>query len=138
MRKKTKGRIQRFEDQNRSEELRRQKGQTAERKTTKKTRINGGRMTLTVVVIVLVVVLLMSVQGIFSLRAEQKALKEQNKALLLEKESLQDELENVSDKEYIEEQARIQLKLIKPGEILYILEESKDKKDDEKKNEKED
>ena len=55
MRKKTKGRIQRFEDQNRSEELRRQKGQTAERKTTKKTRINGGRMTLTVVVIVLVI-----------------------------------------------------------------------------------
>ena len=86
----------------------------------------------------LVLALLMSVKGIFTLRAEQKNLKAQNEALLLEKESLKDELENVSDKEYIEEQARIQLKLIKPGEILYILEESKDKKDDEKKNEKED
>ncbi|MBR3785829.1 MAG: septum formation initiator family protein [Firmicutes bacterium] len=102
----------------------------------KRTRFNGSRLAVTVFVGALVVVLLMSVGTIFSLRAEQKALKEKNSALLLEKESLQDELENVSDKEYIEEQARIQLKLIKPGEILYILEE--DKKDEEKKDEKKD
>ena len=102
----------------------------------KRTRFNGSRLAVTVFVGALVVVLLMSVGTIFSLRAEQKALKEENSALLLEKESLQDELENVSDKEYIEEQARIQLKLIKPGEILYILEE--DKKDEEKEDEKKD
>lgn len=143
MRKKSKGRIQRYEERNRRAEEYREAEvhQTTEKKAAKKTRINGGRMALSIVVAVLVLALLMSVQGIFALRAEQKALQEENNALLLEKETLQDELKNVSDKEYIEEQARIQLKLIKPGEILYILDDDKekeeDKKDDEKKDEKE-
>jgi len=133
MRKKSKGRIQRYEERNRREEERREAEirQTAEKQPAKKVRINGGRMALTIIVAVLMLVLLMSVKGIFTLRAEQKALEEENSALLLEKEALKDELENVSDKEYIEEQARIQLKLIKPGEILYILDDEKDKKDDE-------
>ena len=136
MRKKSKGRIRRFEEQNQRAEERREAEvrPSAGKKPGKKVRINGGRMVLTILVVVLVLVLLMSVRGIFALRAEQKALKEQNEALLLEKETLKDELKNVSDKEYIEEQARIQLKLIKPGEILYILE--KDKEDDEKEDEK--
>ena len=145
MKKKSKGRIQRFEEQTQKTEERRQAEvrPTAAKKPAKKVRINRSRMTLTIIVVVLVLALLMSVKGIFTLRAEQKNLKAQNEALLLEKESLKDELENVSDKEYIEEQARIQLKLIKPGEILYILDDEKDKeenKDDyekEKDNEKE-
>lgn len=93
---------------------------------------------MTVIVIFLIAVLGMSVKNIFVLQAEKKALTAEKEALMLEKESLQDELKNVSDTEYIEEQARIQLKLIKPGEILYILENDKEKEDDEKKDEKED
>ena len=109
------------------------------KKTRKKSKLNNGRFVLFLFTGILVIVLLMSVKGIFALRAEQKALKEENAALLLEKEALQDELKNVSDKEYIEEQARIQLKLIKPGEILYILEDDKDKENDkDKEDEKED
>lgn len=124
MRKKRRGRTQKFETQK-------------ENKQKKNVRINGGRMALTIFIVVMVFFLLISVKSIFTLRAEQKELKDQNNALLLEKESLEDELKNVSDKEYIEEQARIQLKLIKPGEILYILEDNKDKEDNEKKDEKE-
>ncbi len=140
MRKKTRGRIQRFEEKSRrSEDMqvldRDQQIQT--KKPKKRVRFNGSRLALTIFVGTLILILCMSVGNIFSLRAEQKALKEENNALLLEKESLQDELENVSDKEYIEEQARIQLKLIKPGEILYILEDEKDKEDNEKEDEKE-
>mgnify|MGYP003309064077 CR=1 FL=1 len=131
MRKKTKGRIQRFEERNEKNE--------AVQSPKKKSRLNGGRFALFILTGILVLALLMSVKGIFTLRAEQKALKEENAALLLEKESLEDELKNVSDKEYIEEQARIQLKLIKPGEILYILEEDKDNEgDNEKEDEKKD
>ena len=139
MRKKSKGRIRRFEEQNQRAEERREAEvrPSAGKKSGKKVRINGGRMVLTILVVVLVLVLLMSVRGIFALRAEQKALKEQNEALLLEKETLKDELKNVSDKEYIEEQARIQLKLIKPGEILYILDDDKDKEENKDDNEKE-
>ena len=93
-------------------------------------------MALTVIMIILIAVLGMSVKNIFDLRAEQKALSEENKSLAVEKESLEEELKNVNDKDYIEEQARIQLKLIKPGEILYIFDDEKkeDTKDDEEDN----
>lgn len=138
MRKKTKGRIQRFEERSRTEDNQGLERPVPVEKKKKNIRINGSRLTATVIVAALIVVLLMSVNSIFNLRAEQKTLKAENEALLLEKESLQDELKNVSDKEYIEEQARIQLKLIKPGEILYILEDNKDKESNEKEDEKKD
>jgi len=140
MRKRKRGRIQRFEEKNRRNENMEYdepgRRETRPKKEKKKVRINGSRLALTIFLVVMVLVLCMSVKSIFTLRAEQKALTEENNALLLEKESLQDELKNVSDKEYIEEQARIQLKLIKPGEILYILEDENQQKDNEKKDEK--
>lgn len=140
MKRKTKGRIQRFEEkmQNQEEYKNNDVPMQERRKTRKKVRINHGRMAMTVIVILLIAVLGMSVKNIFVLQAEKKALTAEKEALLLEKESLQDELKNVSDAEYVEEQARIQLKLIKPGEILYILENDKDKEDDKKKDEKKD
>ena len=140
MKRKTKGRIQRFEEkmQNQEEYKNNDVPVQERRKTRKKIRINRGRMAMTVIVIFLIAVLGMSVKNIFVLQAEKRALTAEKEALLLEKESLQDELKNVSDTEYIEEQARIQLKLIKPGEILYILENDKDKEDNKEKNEKKD
>ena len=90
---------------------------------TKRKRINQPRLILTIFIIAAIVLAAVSVKNIFSLRAEQKALKSTNKQLLAEKAALQQELENVNDFEYIEEQARIQLRLVKPGEILYILED---------------
>lgn len=140
MKRKTKGRIQRFEEkmQNQEEYKNSDVPMQERRKPRKKIRINHGRMAMTVIVVLLIAVLGMSVKNIFVLQAEKRALTAEKEALLLEKESLQDELKNVSDTDYIEEQARIQLKLIKPGEILYILENDKDKEDDKEKNEKKD
>ena len=89
----------------------------------KRRKYNLPRITLTIFIIIAMVVVAVSLKNIFSLRAEQKELKSINKALLAEKASLQEELKNVNDFEYIEEQARIQLRLVKPGEILYILED---------------
>ena len=137
MKKKTKGRLKAFEAQfdDNAEMQERTPRKPKDWKQKKKVRINRGRMALTVIVVVLIAVLGMSIKNIFDLRAEQKALKEQNQALAVEKEALQEELENVNDKDYIEEQARIQLKLIKPGEILYILEdEEKDSEQDNEEN----
>ena len=98
----------------------------------KKMKINRGRLILTAIVLVLIAVVGMSVKNIFDLRAEQEELKEQKKNLLQEEQSLKEELKNVNDLDYIEEQARIQLRMIKPGEILYITE------DDLRENEQED
>lgn len=137
MKKKTKGRIKAFEaqfDEN-AEMQEREPRKPKDWKKKKRVRVNRGRMALTVIVVVLIAVLSMSVKNIFDLRAEQKALKDQNEALAVEKDALQQELKNVNDKDYIEEQARIQLKLIKPGEILYILEdEEKDSEEDNEEN----
>lgn len=62
-----------------------------------------------------------SVFNIISLRmTEAKALKE-HEALLKQKAKLERIYSQVSSPEYIEQQARQQLKMIKPGEILYVL-----------------
>ncbi len=69
-----------------------------------------------------------SVLNIFSLwLTETKTMKE-HQALLKEKERLVNIYSQVNSPEYIEQQARQQLKMIKPGEILYVL------PDKEKKN----
>ena len=83
-------------------------------------------MVLTAVVVIMIAVVGVSVKSIFSLRAEQAELSADNSRLTAEKASLAEELKNVNDYEYIEEQARIQLRLIKPGEVLYILDEQQD------------
>ncbi|MGN0658142.1 MAG: septum formation initiator family protein [Emergencia sp.] len=128
MKKRRKGRVREFEKEmsRRSAPDSRQERTAAVRR--KRIRLNKGRIALTVIVIVLIAVLGMSIKNVFSLRAEQKELEQKNKELNTEKEALQEELKNVNELEYIEEQARIQLKLIKPGEILYILEDE-DKND---------
>ena len=72
----------------------------------------------------LLVVCAVSISNIFKLHREQDALREQNEKLQEEKASLETELENVNDLDYIEEQARKLLKMIKPGEVMFILDES--------------
>ena len=88
----------------------------------------------TVIVVIIITVLGVSVKNIFTLTMENKKLEQENKNLNTEKEALEDELKNVNDKDYIEEQARIQLRLIKPGEIIYILQDEKNNDDDKKDN----
>lgn len=78
---------------------------------------------MTVIVVVLIAVVGVSIKNVFDLRAEQDELRAKNKQLASEKASLKEELKNVNDYDYIEEQARIQLKLIRPGEILYVLDD---------------
>lgn len=122
MKKRKKGRLQEFEQSNTQrdlEEFREERKKSTKKK--KRIRINKLRIVLTVIVVVLIAVVSVSVKNIFDLRAEQAALRVKYKQLVLEKDSLRQELKNVNDYDYIEEQARIQLRLIKPGEILYVL-----------------
>ena len=62
-----------------------------------------------------------SLYNVAKLHNEYKEIMEENKALEKEKVQLTEELNNVNDPEYIEQQARKQLKMVKPGEIMYIL-----------------
>ncbi len=129
MKKRRKGRVREFErerDGKSLEEYRRERHQNVSAQTTprkKKVRINRGRIVLTVIVLVLIAVVGVSIKNVFDLRAEQQELAAAQKKLNSQKAALEEELKNVNDLEYIEEQARIQLRLIKPGEILYILDD---------------
>lgn len=98
------------------------------RRQKKRIRVNKLRVLLVVIVVALMVAVGFSVKNVIDLRNEQAQLKNTNVSLKEKKAQLETELKNVNNKNYIEEQARIQLKLIKPGEVLYILDDDKDSK----------
>lgn len=133
-RKKTKGRIREFErstEKKTVEDYRREREEIAQRpKKKKKVKINKSKIIMTAIVVLLIAVLGMSMRNVFLLRNEQKELNEKQQELLSEKNTLKNELDNINDLEYIEEQARIQLRMIKPGEILFITEDNKTDEDE--------
>lgn len=144
MKKRTKGRVQAFQEKaGEGIERKKREPRTSEKAENRKPKqkkkaVNKGRLILMVIVVILFIGLCMSAKNIFDLWSEQKALEAKNQELLLEKESLKEELDNVNDAEYIEEQARVQLKLIKPGEILYILQNDENEGDQGETDDKKD
>ena len=81
----------------------------------------------------LVIIVLLAVVGLLAhnaiqLKVEESQLKSKINELEKKKAELKEEKKAVSDPDYIEQQARKQLKMIKPGEILYILPEETDQK----------
>ncbi len=87
----------------------------------KKVRYNWPRIIIIIAVIVAIGYALFLAKDTVSLLKENSDLKKQNKQLTQEKKDLTKELKNVNTPEYIEEQAKLQLKLIRPGETLFIL-----------------
>lgn len=105
-------------------------------KTKKKTRINWVKLVGLTVAIVFIVMVGMSVQNIFGLQEEEKELMAENAELLQLKEELLLQLKNVNSDEFIEEQARKELKLVKGNELIfYFPEEWEVKEEKEEKNE---
>ena len=83
------------------------------------------RRLLSLVIVLIAFALLASMFGrdIVRLKAENRALKRQQLALEQQREELQEELKNANKQEYIREQAKKQLRLLNPGEILFTFEE---------------
>lgn len=83
------------------------------------------RKSLSVLAVILVFAMLFTMCGreIFRLKARNYALKKQQEELKEERDRLAKELEKVGDKEYIKDQARKQLRLLDPGEIMFVFEE---------------
>ena len=98
-----------------------------QRRKKKKMHLNMSRLLFRVVIVVLVCVTALSIRKIVLLKIEQSELKEQQKALKEKRTKLKNELKNIDDKNYIEEQARKQLNMVKPGEILYMIEKDRSK-----------
>lgn len=100
------------------------------------------RKALTLVVIVAVFAMLATMCGkdIVRLKAENRALKKQQIALEQQRDELKEELKVTNSQEYIREQAKKQLNLLNPGEILFTFdeEEPEENADKAEKTEKSD
>ena len=88
------------------------------------------RIVYGVIFIVIGAIIGVSVYNVISLKMEETAAQAKLDALEAEKRVLEEELSFVDREEYIEQQAREQLRMILPGETLYVL-RNKDKKQDE-------
>ena len=80
-------------------------------------------LTLFAVIIAFVFLGTMCGRDIVRLKSENRALKKQQVALEHQRDALQEELRNANNQEYIKEQAKKQLNLLNPGEILFTFDE---------------
>lgn len=93
------------------------------KKRRKRVKINYGRFVAVLCIVILAGTVGFYVRRITSLHAEREALLAEREQLEQTKDEKLNELENVNDLDYIEEQARKQLKMIKPGEVLFVIDE---------------
>ena len=88
-------------------------------------------LTLFAVIIAFVFLGTMCGRDIVRLKSENRALKKQQVALEHQRDALQEELRNANNQEYIKEQAKKQLRLLNPGEILFTFDEEQPEEDAE-------
>ncbi len=81
------------------------------------------RRTLIVLLLAFVLMATMCGRDIIRLKAENAELKKQQVALEKQRDELKEELKNTGESEYIREQARKQLRLLNPGEILFTFDD---------------
>lgn len=88
------------------------------------------RIMIGLIVVLVLGLFSFSIFNIFSLKKEQHEAEAQKKELMEEKKQLEKELQEVNDLSNVEEQARNQLKLIKPGETIFLFPDSITDSDD--------
>ena len=86
-------------------------------------KVNYTKIVVCAVVIILIAYFGMSAIKIVNLNKEKEEVSAYNQELLQNKEDLQLKLDNISSADYIESQARRDLKLVKPNELLFIFSE---------------
>lgn len=89
-----------------------------------------GRIIIVVFVILLAVVVLKGCVSTLQLKSEQAEVEKTYANLQEKKADLEEELKYINTPEYIEQTARDMLKMVKPGEILYII-KGKEESDDQ-------
>ena len=125
------------EMQNLSEEDRELAARIEQRRTSnRRNQVRRKRRRVVVLVLVFAVLLTTCTREIVRLKAENRALKKQHAQLEQERDRLTKELGRVGDKDYIKEQARKQLRLLDPGEKMFIFEDGEVTSDEEAAAEK--
>ena len=83
------------------------------------------RLIIGIVVVCLLAAAGYSIYKIGVLTVEKYRLEEEHNNLLREERQLKDELKNVQNEEYVEDEAREKLNLILPGEVIYKFSDDK-------------
>ena len=86
-------------------------------------KVNYTKIVVCAVVIILIAYFGVSAIKIVNLSKEKEEVAAYNQELLQNKENLQLKLDNINSADYIESQARRDLKLVKPNELLFIFSE---------------
>ena len=102
--------------------MRQQTETPAEKKARLRVRAGRRRKIFIYAVIILCIIAAVStsVLQIVKLKAEYKEAEQINQQLQQQKEELEKQVEDSNKKEFIEEEAREQLRMVKPGETVYI------------------
>lgn len=99
----------------------------AEKKKKKFKIVNMKRFVASVIIVVLIASVGVSAINIIKLTIQRSELQEKNAALLKLKEDLSADMEFINSADYIEQQARKDLKMIKENELLFIVTDDEDK-----------
>ena len=95
-----------------------------ERRKTLAVKMRGKRRrTLIILLVIFILMATMCGRDIVRLKAENRELKKEQVALEKKRDELKEELKKTGESEYIREQARRQLRLLNPGEILFTFED---------------
>lgn len=97
--------------------------QGTEKKKKKAKIVNTKRFIFSVIIVIIIASVLVSVINIVKLTIQRNELQAQNAQLIKLKEDLTSELEYINSAEYIEQQARKELKMIKENELLFIIDD---------------
>lgn len=95
----------------------------SQRRTMLRRRKQTRRLAVIGIAVVLVIIMGISLGNIIMLKHELHQAEKQHEEYAKEKEQLEKEMAEVNDLDYLEEQARDQMRLVKPGETLYIFPE---------------
>lgn len=110
----------------------------ARRNLTRRTSSRKKRRTVVLMILIFAVLLTMCSREIVRLKAENLSLRRQHAQLEAERDRLNKELGQVTDKEYIKNQARKQLRLLDPGEKMFIFDDGKTESEEVAEEEKAD
>ena len=89
----------------------------------KKPVLNKANIFKIAIVVLIGIFVVITAKNIVSLKIEQSQLKAENQRLTQEKEDLKNQKDNINSKEYVEKQAREVLKMVKPGEKIFVLDD---------------
>lgn len=82
--------------------------------------------------IIILIIIVLALKNMISLEIENRRLIKENRDLKKQEAELNKKIENADEQAYVEEKARKELKLIKPGEKIFMFPGDEEDKDEEK------